>query len=50
MILAYIEKTPSELVGKYWEKDRLSREQIDYLEQLEQRGTEAFAVSSYSMF
>ena len=50
MILAYIEKTPSEFVRMYWDPDRPSEEEKEYLEQLELRATEAFTVTSHSTF
>jgi len=50
LVLAYIEKAPTEFEGMYWEKDRMTDKQKEYLEQIEQRATDAFTVTSYSVF
>jgi hypothetical protein len=50
MVLAYLEKTPNEFLNMYWDRDRLSAKQKEYLEQLESRATQAFTVIGYSNF
>ena len=50
MVLAYLEKTPDEFRNMYWDRDKLSMKQKEYMEQLELRATKAFTVYNYSVY